>query len=158
MCLRVDLGVSCTDPCRSSPHPRAALSIPAFVSHLCAQLGLTFCDAEGRLPVRDNYFCAWQFNFREFNIAEDMYAQARNQAGRERSGALPPAMPRLRGRLFLPPVSDCVTPLSPPLCVPAHRHCPHPTFRATVFLRRVFTAWALMEQPALALPRTRLSC
>lgn len=39
------------------------------------QLGLTFCDAEGRLPIHENYFCAWQFNFREFNVAEDMYAQ-----------------------------------------------------------------------------------
>lgn len=25
----------------------------------------------------DNYFVAWQFNFREFNVAEDMYAQVR---------------------------------------------------------------------------------
>jgi CCR4-NOT transcription complex subunit 7/8 len=36
---------------------------------------LTFCDAEGRLPLVDGYYCAWQFNFREFNIHEDVYAQ-----------------------------------------------------------------------------------
>ena len=40
-----------------------------------AQLGLTFCDPEGRLPVHDNYFCVWQFNFREFSLGDDMYAQ-----------------------------------------------------------------------------------
>lgn len=28
--------------------------------------------------MHENYFCAWQFNFREFNIAEDMYAQVRS--------------------------------------------------------------------------------
>ena len=39
------------------------------------QLGLTFCDANGALPLIDNYYCAWQFNFREFNVSEDMYAQ-----------------------------------------------------------------------------------
>jgi hypothetical protein len=30
----------------------------------CAQLGLTFSDAEGNLPLVDGAFCAWQFNFR----------------------------------------------------------------------------------------------
>jgi len=41
----------------------------------CSQLGLTFCDSEGRLPLVDGHYCAWQFNFREFNEGEDMYAQ-----------------------------------------------------------------------------------
>jgi hypothetical protein len=40
-----------------------------------AQLGLTFCDAQGRLPLVDGFFCVWQFNFREFNVHEDVYAQ-----------------------------------------------------------------------------------
>lgn len=40
-----------------------------------AQLGLTFCDAEGRLPLIEGFYCAWQFNFREFNVHEDVYAQ-----------------------------------------------------------------------------------
>jgi CCR4-NOT transcription complex subunit 7/8 len=39
-----------------------------------AQLGLTFSDAEGNLPVVDGCFSAWQFNFREFDVAADMYA------------------------------------------------------------------------------------
>ncbi|XVF89384.1 hypothetical protein PTKIN_Ptkin19aG0126000 [Pterospermum kingtungense] len=39
------------------------------------QLGLTFSDQDGNLPTRgtDNY-CIWQFNFREFNISEDIFA------------------------------------------------------------------------------------
>ena len=40
-----------------------------------SQLGLTFCDANGALPLVENHYCAWQFNFREFNVSEDMYAQ-----------------------------------------------------------------------------------
>lgn len=39
------------------------------------QLGLTFTDAEGNLPKIGNHYCLWQFNFREFNLKEDMYAQ-----------------------------------------------------------------------------------
>jgi len=35
------------------------------------QLGLTFSDAEGTVPLR---ICTWQFNFK-FNLNEDMYAQ-----------------------------------------------------------------------------------
>jgi len=35
------------------------------------QLGLTFSDAEGNIPVT---VCTWQFNFK-FNLNEDMYAQ-----------------------------------------------------------------------------------
>jgi CCR4-NOT transcription complex subunit 7/8 len=38
------------------------------------QLGLTFSDAEGNLPRINNELCVWQFNFREFCLAEDMYA------------------------------------------------------------------------------------
>ncbi|XP_044495401.1 probable CCR4-associated factor 1 homolog 6 [Mangifera indica] len=39
------------------------------------QLGLTFSDEQGNLPTcgRDKY-CIWQFNFREFNINEDVFA------------------------------------------------------------------------------------
>ena len=44
-------------------------------THAHAQLGLTFCDAQGRLPLVDGFFCVWQFNFREFNVHEDVYAQ-----------------------------------------------------------------------------------
>eukprot|EP00244_Chara_vulgaris_P011227 TRINITY_DN5485_c0_g1_i2.p1 TRINITY_DN5485_c0_g1~~TRINITY_DN5485_c0_g1_i2.p1 ORF type:complete len:272 (-),score=44.30 TRINITY_DN5485_c0_g1_i2:22-837(-) len=39
------------------------------------QLGLTFSDENGNLPqCGTNEFCVWQFNFREFNPREDMYA------------------------------------------------------------------------------------
>ncbi|XP_044479590.1 probable CCR4-associated factor 1 homolog 6 [Mangifera indica] len=39
------------------------------------QLGLTFSDEQGNLPTcgTDKY-CIWQFNFREFNINEDVFA------------------------------------------------------------------------------------
>ncbi|KAA8540538.1 hypothetical protein F0562_024543 [Nyssa sinensis] len=39
------------------------------------QLGLTLSDEEGNLPTcgSDNY-CIWQFNFCEFNVNEDVYA------------------------------------------------------------------------------------
>ncbi|KAK4772092.1 hypothetical protein SAY86_013867 [Trapa natans] len=39
------------------------------------QLGLTFSDEKGNLPTcgTDNY-CIWQFNFREFNLGEDVFA------------------------------------------------------------------------------------
>jgi len=39
------------------------------------QLGLTFSDEEGNLPTcgTDKYFI-WQFNFREFNVNEDVFA------------------------------------------------------------------------------------
>lgn len=40
------------------------------------QLGLTFSDEDGNLPqCGGNKFCVWQFNFREFNMRDDMYAQ-----------------------------------------------------------------------------------
>lgn len=39
------------------------------------QLGLTFSDEKGNLPTcGTGKFCVWQFNFREFNINEDVYA------------------------------------------------------------------------------------
>ena len=41
------------------------------------QLGLTFSDEEGNLPTcdgNDDRFCIWQFNFREFNVNEDVFA------------------------------------------------------------------------------------
>lgn len=51
-----------TLPSLLTPPPRAA------------QLGLTFSDSEGALPVVDGCFSAWQFNFREFDVSADMYA------------------------------------------------------------------------------------
>ncbi|CAI0427434.1 unnamed protein product [Linum tenue] len=39
------------------------------------QLGLTFSDDKGNLPTcGTGKFCVWQFNFREFNPSEDVYA------------------------------------------------------------------------------------
>ncbi|WCJ30364.1 Polynucleotidyl transferase ribonuclease H-like superfamily protein [Euphorbia peplus] len=39
------------------------------------QLGLTFSDENGNLPTcGTDKFCIWQFNFREFNITEDIFA------------------------------------------------------------------------------------
>jgi len=40
------------------------------------QLGLTFSDENGNLPTcgEDDRFCIWQFNFREFNVNEDVFA------------------------------------------------------------------------------------
>lgn len=39
------------------------------------QLGLTFSDEHGNLPRCNGELCVWQFNFREFRLADDMYAQ-----------------------------------------------------------------------------------
>lgn len=40
------------------------------------QLGLTFSDEKGNLPTcGSEKYCVWQFNFREFNPNEDVYAQ-----------------------------------------------------------------------------------
>ncbi|KAG9159607.1 hypothetical protein Leryth_013593 [Lithospermum erythrorhizon] len=39
------------------------------------QLGLTFSDANGNLPTcGSDKYCIWQFNFREFNVSEDISA------------------------------------------------------------------------------------
>ncbi|KAJ1410884.1 Ribonuclease CAF1 [Sesbania bispinosa] len=39
------------------------------------QLGLTFSDKQGNLPTcGTDRFCIWQFNFREFNVNEDVFA------------------------------------------------------------------------------------
>jgi CCR4-NOT transcription complex subunit 7/8 len=38
------------------------------------QLGLTFCDEKGELPKHNGELCVWQFNFREFDPENDMYA------------------------------------------------------------------------------------
>ncbi|GMH10877.1 hypothetical protein Nepgr_012718 [Nepenthes gracilis] len=38
------------------------------------QLGLTFCNEKGDLPTCGSKHCIWQFNFREFDISEDVYA------------------------------------------------------------------------------------
>ncbi|CAO2825881.1 probable CCR4-associated factor 1 homolog 7 [Amaranthus tricolor] len=39
------------------------------------QLGLTFSDEKGNLPTcGTDKFCIWQFNFREFDVVEDVYA------------------------------------------------------------------------------------
>jgi CCR4-NOT transcription complex subunit 7/8 len=39
------------------------------------QLGLTFTDAKGNLPRINNELCVWQFNFKEFKLCEDMFAE-----------------------------------------------------------------------------------
>jgi len=39
------------------------------------QLGLTFTDAEGNLPVCNGEHTVWQFNFRGFKLSEDVFAQ-----------------------------------------------------------------------------------
>ena len=39
------------------------------------QLGLTFTDAAGALPVCNGEHTIWQFNFRGFKLSEDVYAQ-----------------------------------------------------------------------------------
>lgn len=39
------------------------------------QLGLTFTDAQGNLPVCNGEHTVWQFNFRGFRLSEDVYAQ-----------------------------------------------------------------------------------
>src|SRR5690348_830263 len=39
------------------------------------QLGLTFTDAEGNLPICNGEHTVWQFNFRGFRLSEDVYAQ-----------------------------------------------------------------------------------
>ena len=39
------------------------------------QLGLTLHDGEGKLPELGGELCVWQFNFKEFSLEEDMYAQ-----------------------------------------------------------------------------------
>jgi len=38
------------------------------------QLGLTLTDKDGNLPMIGNHYCIWQFNFREFDLKEDMFA------------------------------------------------------------------------------------
>eukprot|EP01018_Ginkgo_biloba_P037019 Gb_19103 [translate_table: standard] len=39
------------------------------------QLGLTFSDEDGNLPdCGTDKFCVWQFNFKEFNLSQDIYA------------------------------------------------------------------------------------
>ncbi|KAJ6702314.1 CCR4-NOT TRANSCRIPTION COMPLEX SUBUNIT [Salix koriyanagi] len=39
------------------------------------QLGLTFSDEQGNLPTcGTDKFCIWQFNFREFNVNKDVFA------------------------------------------------------------------------------------
>ena len=40
------------------------------------QLGLTFSDEHGNLLTcrEDDRFCIWQFNFREFNVNDDVFA------------------------------------------------------------------------------------
>ncbi|PNH12651.1 putative CCR4-associated factor 1 7 [Tetrabaena socialis] len=39
------------------------------------QLGLTFTDAKGSLPRAGGELCVWQFNFKGFRLADDVYAQ-----------------------------------------------------------------------------------
>jgi CCR4-NOT transcription complex subunit 7/8 len=39
------------------------------------QLGLTLTDANGNLPRHQGELCVWQFNFKGFRLADDVYAQ-----------------------------------------------------------------------------------
>lgn len=39
------------------------------------QLGLTFTDSQGNLPRYNGELCVWQFNFKGFRLADDVYAQ-----------------------------------------------------------------------------------
>jgi CCR4-NOT transcription complex subunit 7/8 len=39
------------------------------------QLGFCLADGEGRLPCVNGKYLVWQFNFREFSLEDDMYAQ-----------------------------------------------------------------------------------
>lgn len=39
------------------------------------QLGLTFTDEKGQLPSWNGERCVWQFNFKGFRLADDVYAQ-----------------------------------------------------------------------------------
>lgn len=39
------------------------------------QLGLTFTDPQGNLPRWNGELCVWQFNFKGFRLADDVYAQ-----------------------------------------------------------------------------------
>ncbi|KAI3918425.1 hypothetical protein MKX01_041745 [Papaver californicum] len=40
------------------------------------QLGLIFSDEDGNLPTwNDNKYCVWKFNFKEFNVNHDIFAQ-----------------------------------------------------------------------------------
>jgi CCR4-NOT transcription complex subunit 7/8 len=39
------------------------------------QLGLTFTDDQGQLPRCNGELCVWQFNFKGFRLADDVYAQ-----------------------------------------------------------------------------------
>lgn len=58
-----------------TPGERAYASLRCNVDMLkLIQLGLTFTTPSGALPVRGGRLVAWQFNFREFSLDEDMYA------------------------------------------------------------------------------------
>lgn len=39
------------------------------------QLGLTFTDSDGNLPVCNGELSVWQFNFKGFRLSDDVYAQ-----------------------------------------------------------------------------------
>jgi len=51
----------------SLPHPHPP-------PHPSSQLGLTFLDARGNLPLHRGERTVWQFNFREFRLHSDVYA------------------------------------------------------------------------------------
>lgn len=39
------------------------------------QIGLCLTNEHGELPTVNGELCLWQFNFREFRLADDLYAQ-----------------------------------------------------------------------------------
>lgn len=72
--LKIIQARSAQSTLNTRPPSHALPSDPALPCRSALQLGLTFSDAEGNLPVVDGCFSAWQFNFREFDVAADMYA------------------------------------------------------------------------------------
>ncbi|CAK9157449.1 unnamed protein product [Ilex paraguariensis] len=62
--------VGCNDLTFKYQHMKVNIDILKLI-----QIGFTFFDEQGNLPPRgiDNKYCIWQFNFREFNPAEDVY-------------------------------------------------------------------------------------
>ena len=59
------------------------------------QLGLTLSDKDGNLPRHNDEICVWQFNFREFDVANDIHSgePPRVRRGGASSSRLPSAGP-----------------------------------------------------------------
>ena len=57
------------------------------------QLGLTLSNEEGKLPKHNDELCVWQFNFREFDVENDIHSGAQRRALAVPSPLLLPADP-----------------------------------------------------------------